>query len=54
MTTVTQVPRPRVQSPPQRSTRKRPFHQELFAYIRENWLLFALGAPALILIFLVR
>ena len=53
MTTVTQVPRPRVQSPPQRSTtRKRPFHQELFAYIRENWLLFALGAPALILIFL--
>jgi putative aldouronate transport system permease protein len=52
MTTVTQVPRPQVQSPPHRSTRKRPFHQELFAYIRENWLLFAIGAPALILIFL--
>ena len=49
---MTQVPRPRVQSPPHRSTRKRPFHPELFAYIRENWLLFALGAPALILIFL--
>jgi ABC-type polysaccharide transport system permease subunit len=52
MTTVSEVPRPRVQSPPQRPTRKRPLHQEIFAYIRENWLLFALGTPALVLIFL--
>ncbi len=52
MTTVTQAPRPGVQSPPQRSSRKRPFWQELFGYIRENWLLFALGMPALVLIFL--
>ena len=52
MTTVTQVPRPQAQIPDQPSTRKRPFWQELFAYMRENWLLFALGAPALILIFL--
>ena len=51
MTTVTQAPRPRVQSPPQRSPSKRPFFQELFGYIRENWLLFALGTPALVLIF---
>jgi putative aldouronate transport system permease protein len=52
MTTVTQSPRPRVQSPPRQTPKKRPFFQELFAYIRENWLLFALGTPALILIFL--
>ena len=51
MTSVTQAPRPRVQSPPQRSARK-PFLVTLFAYIRENWLLFALGTPALVLIFL--
>ena len=52
MTTATQAPRPRVQSPSDRAPRKRPLHQEIFAYIRENWLLFALGAPAMILIFL--
>ena len=52
MTTATQAPRPRVQSPSDRASRKRPLHQEIFAYIRENWLLFALGAPAMILIFL--
>ncbi len=46
MTTVSQAPR--VRAPVQ----KRPFFQELFGYMRENWLLFALGAPALILIFL--
>jgi putative aldouronate transport system permease protein len=50
MTTVSQAPQPRVQAPPQRSTRKRPF--ALLAYVRENWLLFALGTPALVLIFL--
>jgi putative aldouronate transport system permease protein len=50
--TVTQAPRPQVQSPPQQASRKRPFIQETFAYIRENWLLFALGAPALVSIFL--
>jgi putative aldouronate transport system permease protein len=50
MTTVTQAPR--VQSPSQRKTRKQPFLRSLFSYVRENWLLFALGAPALILIFL--
>src|SRR5688500_10202175 len=52
MTTVSQAPRPRAQSSGQRATRKRPFLQELFGYIRENWLLFALGTPALVLIFL--
>jgi putative aldouronate transport system permease protein len=48
MTTVTQAPRPRVQSPSQRS---RAFLPTLLAYVRENWLLFALGTPALVLIF---
>lgn len=52
MSTVTEAPRPRVQSPPQGTTRKRPFIPQLVAYIRENWLLFALGAPGIILIFL--
>jgi putative aldouronate transport system permease protein len=50
MTTVSQVPR--VQSPPQRPGRKRPMFQAFLAYVRENWLLFALGTPALVLIFL--
>lgn len=50
--TAIQAPGPHVQSPSRRASRKRPLHQEIFAYIRENWLLFALGAPALILIFL--
>jgi putative aldouronate transport system permease protein len=52
MTTVHEAPHPRVQALPQRSTRKRPFHQEVFTYVRDNWLLFALGTPALVLIFL--
>lgn len=51
MTTVTQAPRPHV-PPASRASRKQPFLPSLFAYIRENWLLFALGTPALILIFL--
>ncbi len=50
MTSVTQSPG--VPSAARSVTRKRPFVQELFAYMRDNWLLFALGAPALILIFL--
>jgi putative aldouronate transport system permease protein len=50
MTTATDAPR--VQPSSLGSPRKRPFYQEALAYIRENWLLFALGAPALILIFL--
>ena len=52
MTTVREAPRPRVQSPPQRSVRKQAFWPSLWAYMAENWLLFALGTPALVLIFL--
>lgn len=52
MTTVREAPRPRVQSSPRRAARKQPFFAALLAYMRENWLLFALGAPALLLIFL--
>ena len=50
MASVSQAPG--VQSPTRHVARKRPFFQELFGYMRENWLLFALGAPALVLIFL--
>lgn len=52
MTTVTQAPRPQVQSPPKSTTRKKSTFQSFTAYVRENWLLFAMGAPGLILIFL--
>jgi putative aldouronate transport system permease protein len=50
MTSVTRSPR--LESPPRQVLPRRTFFQELFGYVRENWLLFALGAPGLILIFL--
>jgi putative aldouronate transport system permease protein len=50
MTSVTQSPG--VHAPPRPVARKKSFLQEFFSYIRENWLLFALAAPGVILIFL--
>lgn len=51
MTTATQTPRPHLQAPV-RAKPRRPLHREIALYVRENWLLFLLGTPALFLIFL--